>query len=56
MKFRCCAPSLELDLDGNEDFDDIDAVATNEAIENSIRTWASDASELLFYMVGHGGG
>ena len=54
-EIQVLAPSLELDLDGNEDFDDIDAVATNEAIENSIRTWASDASELLFYMVGHGG-
>ena len=54
-EIQLLAPSLELDLDGNGDFDDVDGLGTNEAIKSSLTTWAADAGELLVYIVGHGG-
>ncbi|MDG1113559.1 MAG: Ig-like domain-containing protein, partial [Pseudomonadales bacterium] len=54
-EIQLLAPSLELDMDGNGEFDDVDDVATNEVIQSSLTTWASDAGELVVYIVGHGG-
>ena len=39
-EIQLLAPSLELDLDGNGDFDDVDGLGTNEAIKSSLTTWA----------------
>jgi len=44
----------DLDLD-NDGYPDVDAGATNTSLEYAIKTWATDADNLLIYMVGHGG-
>ena len=49
------APSLELDFDGNDDFDDVDGIVSSTEIEQSLSGWAKDASELVVYVIGHGG-
>jgi hypothetical protein len=54
-EIQLLAPRLELDFDGNGDFDDVDDIATNASIESSLTMWAADAGDLLVYMVGHGG-
>jgi uncharacterized protein YjiK len=45
----------DLDLDSNGELDDVDADATNENLEYAINTWASDADNLILYLVDHGG-
>jgi len=54
-EIQLLAPSLELDFDGNDDFDDVDGIASSTEIEQSLVGWAKDASELVVYIVGHGG-
>jgi hypothetical protein len=54
-EIQVLAPTKELDLDGNEDFDDVDDISSNDTISDSILNWADGASELMVYMVGHGG-
>jgi len=46
----------DLDLDQNGLADDVDADATNANLQAAITTWASDADNLLVYLVDHGGG
>jgi len=45
----------DLDLDGNGQLDDVDAYATNDNLEDAIKTWAQDATDLVIYLVDHGG-
>ena len=52
-EIQLLAPSLELDFDGNDDFDDVDGIASAE-IEQPLGLY-KDASELVVYVVGHGG-
>ena len=54
-EIQLLAPTVELDFDGNGDFDDVDGVASSATIESSLTTWAVDAGDLLVYIVGHGG-
>ena len=42
------------DLDGNGLMDDVHDIASNATIADAL-TWANDASELILYMVDHGG-
>jgi len=44
-----------LDLDQNGLADDVDADANNANLEYAITEWASDADNLLIYLVNHGG-
>jgi hypothetical protein len=48
-----------IDVDGNGQFDDVDADVTYDNLSWAINTWAQDpeepASELLLYMTDHGG-
>ena len=46
---------MDLDLDGNDRFDDVDSMPEIDTLENAIKNWASDATHLLIYMVDHGG-
>ena len=43
------------DLDENGFFDDRDGEANKENLEKTITEWASDAGNLLIYLLGHGG-
>lgn len=54
-EIQLLAPTLDLDFDGNDEFDDVDEIATNASIEASFTVWASDAGDLITYIVGHGG-
>jgi len=42
------------DLDGDGEID-VDDLATKANLENAVREWAADASDLTLYLVGHGG-
>jgi hypothetical protein len=42
-----------MDIDGDGD-NDVDGDATNNTLEIAITDWASDAKDVLIYMVGHG--
>ncbi|GMW00687.1 MAG: hypothetical protein AMXMBFR84_18240 [Candidatus Hydrogenedentota bacterium] len=44
-----------LDLDSNGLPDDVDADATNANLQQAITQWATGASELVIYLVNHGG-
>lgn len=46
---------IDLDLDQNGEFDDVDAVATNVALEQAITDWATSAQDVVIYLVNHGG-
>jgi len=46
---------LDLDLDQNGVADDVDADATNANLEYAITEWATDADNLIIYLVDHGG-
>ncbi|MFC1841284.1 C13 family peptidase, partial [Thermodesulfobacteriota bacterium] len=45
----------DLDLDSNGVADDVDADATNANLQDAITEWASDADNLVVYLVDHGG-
>jgi len=45
----------DLDLDNNSVADDVDGDATNSNLQQAITTWASDAEDLILYLVDHGG-
>ncbi len=45
----------DLDLDSNGVLDDVDADATNDNLENALKTWAAGAENLVVYLVDHGG-
>lgn len=45
----------DLDLDGNGEADDVDGAATKANLEDAITAWASDADDLVIYLVDHGG-
>jgi len=45
----------DLDLDSNGEYDDVDANATNNDLQYAITTWATDATNLVLYLVDHGG-
>ncbi|MCJ8270222.1 MAG: C13 family peptidase, partial [Psychrosphaera sp.] len=45
---------IEQDIDGNGLLDDVHAIASNATVAEAL-TWANDASELILYMVDHGG-
>ena len=44
-----------LDLDGNGIADDVDDVATVETLETALTQWATDADDVVVYLVDHGG-
>ena len=46
---------IDLDLDKNGILDDVDGDATNANLEQAITQWASDADDLVIYLVDHGG-
>ena len=46
---------MELDVDANGEFDDIDDTPSCINIQNAVTTWAQDAEDLLIYIVDHGG-
>jgi len=46
---------IDLDLDGNGILDDVDGDATNGKLQQAITIWASDAEDLVLYLVDHGG-
>ena len=45
----------DLDLDNNGEPDDVDGDATNANLQSAIENWASDAENLILYLVDHGG-
>jgi DNA-binding beta-propeller fold protein YncE len=45
----------DLDLDGNGVLDDVDGDATNEALRQALTNWATDADDVVVYLVDHGG-
>jgi sugar lactone lactonase YvrE len=45
----------DLDLDSNGELDDVDGDATNANLEHAITSWASDAEDVVLYLVNHGG-
>ncbi|MEM9529301.1 MAG: 6-bladed beta-propeller [Pseudomonadota bacterium] len=49
------SPDIDLDIDQNGAADDVDAVPSAAALEDAIATFADDASNLLLYLVDHGG-
>jgi sugar lactone lactonase YvrE len=48
-------PDTDLDLDNNGEADDVDADATNANLQHAITGWASDAENVVLYLVDHGG-
>lgn len=44
----------DVDLDQNGLFDDVDALATSDNLEDAIINWGRDASNLVLYLVGPG--
>lgn len=44
-----------LDLDGNSQLDDVDAIPSNDALKIALESWTIGAGNLLVYMVDHGG-
>ncbi len=46
---------LDLDLDNNTEYDDVDGDVTNANLEYAITTWAADADELVVFATDHGG-
>ncbi|MBT6247162.1 MAG: tandem-95 repeat protein [Gammaproteobacteria bacterium] len=54
-EIQVLSPTMELDMDGNGEFDDVDDIASNDSIEHAITQWAADAGDLLVYLTGHGG-
>ena len=54
-EIQLLAPSFDLDFDGNDDFDDVDGLVSSSEIEQGLSDWAKDASELVVYIIGHGG-
>jgi len=46
---------IDLDLDGNGILADVDGDATNGKLQQAITIWASDAEDLVLYLVDHGG-
>lgn len=48
-------PETALDLDGNGLADDVDGEATIANLQSGITTWAKDATNLIVYLVDHGG-
>ncbi|RKZ90589.1 MAG: hypothetical protein DRQ40_10830, partial [Gammaproteobacteria bacterium] len=48
-------PDTDLDLDGNGELDDVDGIPTNANLHSAITNWASDAQDLIIYIVDHGG-
>jgi len=44
----------DVDLDGNQEFDDVDTSTTNGDLQNAISTWTTDADDLLIFLVGRG--
>jgi hypothetical protein len=46
---------LDLDLDGNGEYDDVDDDATNDNLERAIKEWAVGAENVVVYLVDHGG-
>ncbi|MFC1839600.1 DNRLRE domain-containing protein [Thermodesulfobacteriota bacterium] len=46
---------VNADIDGNGDLDDIDGNVTSVKLSYAINDWASDADDLVIYMVDHGG-
>ncbi len=47
-------PDTDLDLDENAETDDVDEEPTLENLENALTNWASDADDVVLYLVGHG--
>ena len=47
------SPNTSHDVDGGGS--DVDAAATLSNLENAIKVWAKDASDLFLYMIDHGG-
>jgi streptogramin lyase len=45
----------DLDLDNNGQSDDVDADATNSNLQQAITSWATDADNVVIYLVDHGG-
>jgi len=45
----------DLDLDGNPDTTEVDAVPTKENLQWAITEWANDADHLTLYLTDHGG-
>ena len=48
------SPNTSYDVDGDS-IPDVDASATGANLENAIKSWAQDASQLFLYLIGHGG-
>ena len=48
------SPNTAYDVDGDGK-PDVDAAATSANLENAIKSWAQDASQLFLYLIGHGG-
>ena len=46
----------DLDLDSNDVLDDVDGVPSVASLQQAITTWASDAKNLVLYLVDQGGG
>ena len=48
------SPNTSYDVDGDGK-PDVDAAATSANLENAIKSWAQDATQLFLYLIGHGG-
>ena len=46
---------MNVDIDGNGLYDEVDALATNENLQEAISKWAIDADELVVFITDHGG-
>ena len=49
------SPDMNVDLDGNGLYDEVDDLATGESLQNAITEWALDADELVLFITDHGG-
>ena len=52
---RFLAPHSEMDVDGDGLLNDVDGACTSTTLSSSIAKWGADASELIVYLVDHGG-
>ena len=49
------APHVDWDVDGDGSLNDVDDICTSATLFSAITEWGADASELLVFLVGHGG-
>ncbi len=49
------SPDTDVDMDGNGLYDDADAYADNDNLQEAVTDWALDANDVLIFITDHGG-